>query len=58
MGFIFQKYLSSKNINLSHFNINNKSEMKYMFYGCSEDLTIKIRSQIKNKREEDFEYFE
>ena len=58
IGYIFEKYLSSKDMNLSQFNIHNKNDMKYMFFGCSEDLTIKIKSQIKNIEEEDFEYFE
>ena len=46
--------LSLKEINLSNFNTNNVTDMSGMFSGCSDEIKIKIREQIKNIKEEAF----
>ena len=46
---------SLKEINLSNFNTNNVTYMNHMFSGCSYDLKMKIREQIKDIKEEAFE---
>ena len=45
---------SLKDINISNFKYNKVINMKSMFYGCSNDLKVKIMLQIKNIREEAF----
>ena len=43
-------------LNLYNFNTNNAIFMRRMFFGCSNDLIMKIKNQYKNIREEAFEY--
>ena len=45
---------SLKELNLSNFNTNNVTDMKGMFMRCSNKLKMKIKSQIKNIKEEAF----
>ena len=45
---------SLKELNLSNFNTNNVTYMYGMFSGCSDEIKIKIREQIKNIKEEAF----
>ena len=45
---------SLKELNLSNFNTNNVTDMKYMFDGCSNELKNKIKSDYKNIKEEAF----
>ena len=45
---------SLKELNLSNFNTNNVTNMEWMFYGCSEQLKNKIKSEYKNIKEEAF----
>ena len=39
---------SLKEINLSNFNTDKATYMGYMFFGCSEEFQMKIKSQYKN----------
>ena len=55
MSKMFYKCSSLKEIiNLSNFIINSNIEMKRMFSGCSEELKIKVKAQIKNISDEAF----
>ena len=42
---------SLQKLNLSNFNTNNVTNMRYMFSKCSDELKLKIRSQYKNFQE-------
>ena len=44
---------SLKELNLSSFNTDNVTDMRYMFYGCLDELKLKIKSQLKNFKEEE-----
>ena len=48
---MFSGCSSLKELNLSNFNTNKVSVMKGMFYGCSDELKLKVRSQYKNFHE-------
>ena len=48
---------SLKELNLSNFNTNNVTYMKNMFFGCSKELIMKIKTRYKNIKEEAFENF-
>ena len=54
MSGIFYRCLSLKELNLNNFNTNNVISMRYMFYGCSDELIMKIKTQYKNIKEEAF----
>ena len=54
MSEMFYGCLSLKELNLNNFNTNNITYMKGMFYGCSNDLIMKIKNQYKNIKEEAF----
>ena len=54
MSLMFQICHSLKELNLSHFNTDNVTNMKSMFYGCSRDLQKKIISENKNIKKEAF----
>ena len=43
-----------KELNLNNFNTNNVTNMRWMFYGCSDDLKMKIRSENKSIKDEAF----
>ena len=45
---------SLKELNLSNFNTNNVTYMRYMFSGCSDQFKNKIRTEYKNIKEEAF----
>ena len=54
MGGMFCGCSSLKELNLSNFNINNITNMRGMFYGCSDQFKMKIKAQYKNLKEEAF----
>ena len=54
MSGLFYNCSSLKELNLNNFNTINVTFMDDMFYGCSEELKNKIRSQYKNLRNEAF----
>ena len=43
-----------KRFNINNLNINNVTWMKNMFYGCSKELIMKIKTYYKNIKEEAF----
>ena len=45
---------SLKELNLSNFKTNNVTDMIWMFWGCSDDLKRKIKSENKNIKDEAF----
>ena len=47
MSYMFSFCSSLKELNLSNFNTNNVTNMRYMFYECSDELKNKIKEQIK-----------
>ena len=51
---MFNGCSSLKELNLSNFNTNNVTYMRYMFNGCSKELKNKIKSDYKNIKEEAF----
>ena len=48
MGLMFNGCSSLKELNLSNFNTDNVTDMRYMFNGCSNELKNKIKSDYKN----------
>ena len=54
MARIFCGCSSLKELNLSNFNTNNVTHMYSMFYRCSNDLIMKIRTQYKNIKDKAF----
>ena len=48
---MFSRCSSLKELNLNNFNTNNVTDMNRMFYGCSNDLIMKIKTQYKNIKE-------
>ena len=54
MEYMFFGCSSLKELNLSNFNTNNVTDMRGMFYECSEQLKNKIKSEYKNIKEEAF----
>ena len=52
---MFSNCYSLLNVDVSNFIISNKTNMNYMFDGCSDELKDKIKSQNKNIREIAFE---
>ena len=54
MSYMFRGCSSLKELNLSNFNTNNVTDMNCMFYGCLDELKLKIKSQFKNFKEEAF----
>ena len=51
---MFSVCSSLKELNLNNFNTNNVTYMNAMFYGCSNDLIMKIKTQYKNIKEAAF----
>ena len=51
---MFENCSSLEELNLSNFNTNNVTHIKCMFYGCSEQLKNKIKSEYKNIKQEAF----
>jgi len=51
---MFSYCLSLKDIDLSNFNIDKVTDMKSMFFAFSNEMKMKIKSQIKNIKEEAF----
>ena len=51
---MFSYCLSLKDIDLSNFNIDKVTDMKSMFFAFSDEMKMKIKSQIKNIKEEAF----
>ena len=43
-----------KELNINNFNTNNVTDFKCMFFRCSNELIMKIRTQNKNIKEEAF----
>ena len=54
MNSMFFECSSLKELNLSNFNTNNVIDMNAMFFGCSEQLKMKIKSKYKNIKKEAF----
>ena len=54
MGYMLSGCSSLKELNLNNFNTNNVNYMEFMFYGCSDELIMKIKTQNKNIKEEAF----
>ena len=54
MNEMFSGCSSLQEINLFNFNINNVTDMRGMFSGCSDQIKLKIKEQIKNIKEEAF----
>ena len=54
MYWMFYGCSSLKELNLNNFNTNNVTNMNFMFYGCSDDLKRKIKSENKNIKDEAF----
>ena len=52
---MFDGCSSLKELNLNNFNTNNVTYMSGMFFGCLDELKLKIKSQFKNFKEESFE---
>ena len=52
---MFQNCSSLEELNLNNFNTNNVTNMRGMFSKCSDELKMKIKSEIKNLRDEAFE---
>ena len=48
MSFMFYECLSLKEFNLNNFNTNNVIDMDGMFWGCSNELIMKIKTQYEN----------
>ena len=54
MNHMFYGCSSLKELNLTNFNTNKVKDMRWMFYGCSDDLKRKIKSENKNIKDEAF----
>ena len=54
MSWMFRGCSKIKELNLNNFNTNNVTNMSYMFFGCSDDLKMKIKSENKNIKDEAF----
>ena len=54
MGYMFCKCSSLKQLNLNNLNTNNVTYMGYMFSGCSNEQIMKIKTQYKNIKDEEF----
>ena len=54
MSWMFAECSSLKELNLNNFNTNNVTNMYSMFWGCSDDLKRKIKSENKNIKDEAF----
>ena len=54
MSCIFSGCSSLKELNPNNFNTDNVTNMDFMFYGCSDDLKRKIKSENKNIKDEAF----
>ena len=50
MRSMFYQCSSLKTINISKFNTNKVTDMEYIFSGCSDELKLKIKSQIFNRK--------
>ena len=55
MEYMFYGCSSLKELNLSNFNTNNVTNIYGMFYECSEQLKLKIKSQYKNLKKMAFD---
>ena len=55
---MFSGCSSLKELNLNNFNTNNVIDMSSMFWGCSNELIMKIKTQYENIKEEAFENIE
>ena len=55
MSAMFSYCLSLKDIDFSNINIDKVTDMKSMFFAFSDEIKIKIKSQIKNIKEEAFD---
>ena len=51
---MFSGCSSLKKLNISNFNTNNVTNMRAMFWGCSDQFQNKIRVEYKNIKEEAF----
>ena len=54
MYYMFAYCSSLKELNLNNFNTSNVTNMRSMFYGCSNELLMKIKTKYKNIKEEAF----
>ena len=54
MTSMFYECKSLRELNINNFNTDNVINMDLMFYGCLDELKIKIKSQFKNFKEEAF----
>jgi surface protein len=57
MSCMFYGCSSIKELNISNFNTNNVKDMRGIFSGCSIDLNKKIYAEIKNIKDEAFEFY-
>ena len=55
MSDMFALCSSLKELDLSNFNTINTTDMKGMFFSCTNELKIKIRNQNNNFQEEAFQ---
>ena len=55
MSFMFYYCSSLKKLNLNNFNSNKFINMNSMFYECSNELIMKIKSQYNNIIKKAFE---
>ena len=54
MSLMFDGCSKLKELNISNFIINDETKVNNMFFGCSDNLKIKIKEQFKNLKEEAF----
>ena len=52
---MFSGCSSLNELNLKNFNTNNVSYINFMFFGCSDELILKLKTQYKNIKQEAIE---
>jgi len=54
MSYLFYMSSALKEIHISNFIANNEVNMYYMLKGCSDELKLKMKQQLKNLKDEAF----